>query len=230
MNTKANKNKNNNNKKNKKARIKNLGLPYANMMNSIVVESNGYQKSKTQGKSAAHFIDTINTINVSTVGTIVALCPIAQGVTVNQRTGDTVDWRSLHINYDVVTQNADIVNNTRVILFQWHVNTILAAPVMTDILQTVSVYSMYDWQFSNQYTILYDRVHLQSGIATAPASSGNQGYFGQIPFRKGCKLQGQFNPALNSGSHQFYLLVISDSLIAPFPLLNVTTRVVFSED
>jgi len=208
-----------------------LSLRYANMLNSTVVTSNGYQKPATRGKKLAKFIDApYAAIAVTSIGAVLpGMCPIPQGVTVNQRTGDTVFWRSLHINYDITTQNTDVFNTSRVIIFQWHPNTILVAPVVTDVLQTVTLYSMYDWQFSNQFTILYDRVHFQSGTATNPAGSGNQGYYGNVPFTKGFKVDAMYNAAAISASEQLFILVISDSLIAPFPVFTAQTRVIYDD-
>jgi len=200
-------------------------------MNSVLVQGNGYQKPISQGKTIKKFVDVGFSVNVNSIGTIPAgMCQITQGVGVSQRTGDTVFWDSIFINYEFVTQNADIFNTSRIIMFQWHPNSNLSVPVVTDVLQTAVLFSMYDWQFSNQYTILYDRVHNQSGTATNPCSSGNQSYLGNIPFRKGTVRKSQFAPVTALGSEQFYLLLISDSLVAPFPLFNATTRVIFTNE
>jgi len=201
------------------------------MINSIVVQKNGQQKPVARGKSMMKFIDIGQSFNIPATGGIInAFMPIAQGFTVNQRTGDTVFLNQLVVNYTVSTENADVFNTSRIIIFQWHPNSILAIPVVTDILQTTIVYSMYDWQFSNQYTILYDRVHVHAGIAGSPCDSGNQGYFGPIPFVRNVKVKAEFAQASTSGSEQFFMLAISDSVIAPFPVLNVQSRVIYSDD
>jgi hypothetical protein len=205
-------------------------LRYQNMPCSTLVTSDGYQKPVPRGKTAK-FVDVLYSSNATSVGTILAgMCPITQGVGVNQRTGDTVYWRSIHINYDINTQNADVFNTSRIIIFQWHPNSNLAAPTVTDVLQTAALRSMYDWQFSNQYTILYDRVHFQSGLTTAPCDSGNQGYFGPIMPSKGMVTKAQFSPGAALGSEQYFILLISDSLIAPFPLFTATTRVIYDDE
>jgi hypothetical protein len=213
-----------------KQQSKSGNLRFQNMINSIVVTSDGYQKPVNRGKKLAKFVDVLYSVNVNSVGNVLnGICPVAQGITVNQRTGDTVFWRSLHINYTISTQNADIFNTARVVIFQWHPNTLLVAPVVTDILQTASLLSMYDWQFSNQFTILYDRVHIMSGSAGSPSDSGNQGYYGIVPFTKGFRPDSLYNPGMVNGSEQLFILVISDSLVAPFPIFNATTRVIYDD-
>lgn len=200
------------------------------MINSMKVTANGQQPLTKRGAPQIKFVDVGYNVNVTSVGTVLAgICNIPQGVTVNQRTGDTVFWRSLYINYDITTQNSDIWNSSRVIIFQWHPNSALLVPNVTDVLQTANMYSMYDWQFSNQYTIMYDIMHFQSGLATAPTASGNQGHFGPISIRK-AKSRADFAAGVATGSEQFYILVISDSLIAPFPVFTATTRVTYSEE
>jgi len=230
-------NTNKKNKQTKQQRINRKGpkpvtdLRYLNMINSIIVLKNGQQKPISRGKSIMKFIDVGQSFNIPAVGGVInAFCPIAQGLTVNQRTGDTVFWNQLLINYTVSTENADVFNTSRIIIFQWHPNSILAIPAVTDILQSTIVYSMYDWQFSNQYTILYDRVHVHAGIAGSPCDSGNQGYFGSIPFVRGVKVKAEYAAASTSGSEQFFMLCISDSVIAPFPVLNVQSRVIYNDD
>jgi len=125
--------------------------------------------------------------------------------------------------------NADNFNVSRVIIFQWHPNTSLGAPIVADILQTVTVYGMYDWQMSNQFTILYDKVHFMTGAANAPTTGSSQGYFGKIDLSR-VRNRAEFSGAITSGSEQLFILIISDSAVIPFPLFNVNTRLTYSEE
>lgn len=220
------------NKNVKKGPIKVVAPKIDNMVNSIMVKGNGYQKPLSQGRTITKFVDLAQVgVSISSIGAILpGICPITQGIGASQRTGDTVFWRNIYINYTLVTQNADVFSTARIILFQWHPNSTIIAPTVQDVLQTANNLSMYDWQFSNQFAILYDRVHIQSGTASVPADSGNQGYFGSINFSKGTALKALYSPGVITGSEQFYLLVISDSLIAPFPTFNAITRVVYSNE
>ncbi len=200
------------------------------LVNSCQVIVNGKQPSRKKGSPQTKFVDNSYATTIPSTGTILAgMCPIAQGVTVSQRTGDVVYWKKAYINYAVDAINSDVLSNSRVIIFQWHPNSALAAPTVNDVLQTASVYSMYDWQFSNQYTILYDKVHFCSGITSAPTVGGNQGYFGEIHLDPAAK-RAEYSAALATGSEQFYILIISDSVIAPFPNFTATTRVTYCEE
>lgn len=199
------------------------------MSNSLVVKADGLQPLMERGDPQVKFVDVQYNVSVSNIGTILSgICNIPQGITVNQRTGDTVFWKSLYINYSVNTQNVDVFNLLRVIVFQWRPNTLLNVPVVTDILQITSVYSMYDWQFSNQFTVLYDKVHFMSGTAAAPDAAGNQGYFGQIKLKGPARAD--FAQGIAGGSNQYFILVISDSVAIPFPVFVAVTRITYSEE
>jgi len=114
-------------------------------------------------------------------------------------------------------------------LFQWHPNSGLVAPTVGSILQTASMLSMYDWQNSNQFIILYDVVHSFAGTDSAPTASTNQLFFGRIGIGQAVK-RSMFTTAAATGSEQFYLLLISDSLLAPSPNLSGNTRVTYCEE
>jgi len=198
------------------------------MINSVKVLSNGRQDKGKKGAPQVKFNDIAYSVSPTASGTVLGGIPITQGVTVNQRTGDTIFWKHLYINYTMAAANSDVISTARVIIFQWHPNSALVAPIVGDILQVASVYSMYDWQFSNQYHILYDMVHILSGLTTAPTSSSNQGYFGAIDLSTAI-LRSEFSTAAGNGSEQFYVLVISDSTVAPSPSFNAIFRVTYTE-
>jgi len=194
------------------------------------IKSNGAQRPLGRGKPQVKFQDVNYAVSAISIGTVLAgICNIPQGITVNQRTGDTVFWKELYVNYELATQNADIYNTSRVIIFQWHPNSALTVPVVTDILQVASVQSMYDWQYSNLFTILHDKVYFQSGTASNPTASGNVGYFGPISLKKAVK-RAEFANGAAQGSQQFYILLISDSSVAPFPTFSATTRITYSQE
>jgi len=214
----------------KKPGVENVDLKYQNMVNSIIVKKNGKQKQAKRGNPMSKFVDIGQSFSPSNIGSILSgLCPITQGTSASQRTGDTVYWQNLLINYSVSTQNADIFNLARIIIFQWHPNSALVVPIVTDILQTTNIYSMYDWQFANQSTIIYDRVHMLSGVAASPCDSGLQGFYGSVHLADSVR-KAEFSAGSALGSEQFYILLISDSVIIPFPFFNIQTRVIFSDD
>jgi len=202
-----------------------------NMINCMNVMENGQQTAVSRGQPQVKFVDTNNTVSIFSTGSILApgLTNIGQGVGVSQRTGDTVFYKKLFLNYTIDAQNSDIFSNGRVIVFQWKPNTTLLAPTVADILQTTSMYSMYDWQNSNQYIIIYDKIHSLAGLATAPSASGNQNFFGSISLSKALK-RVEFTTAAAGGSNQLFLLIIGDSVLAPFPTFTYQTRITYSQE
>jgi len=203
----------------------------SNIVNSIKVNSNGQQIAVRRGQPQVKFVDVNGSFNMINTGSIdvPGITNITQGVGVSQRTGDTIFYKELFINYNITMANADNFNVSRVIIFQWHPNTTLVIPVPADILQSVTVYSMYDWQLSNQYKILYDKVHFMTGAANAPTTGSSQGYFGSIDLSRVVR-RAEFSPGVVGGSEQLFILLISDSAVIPFPLFNVITRLTYSEE
>jgi len=172
----------------------------------------------------------VSATSVGAGATLIPLSNMAQGVGRSQRVGDSASLIGLNMTYEIVQLNADIYSDTRVIIFQWFPNTALLVPVLADILQNtaaIGLYSQYNWENRDQYRILYDRLHSQSGLATAPTSTSNESVLNR---RVGVqrKLM-EFAIASTTGSNQLYVLWISDSSIAPFPIINFTSRVKFTD-
>ena len=199
------------------------------MNNQMKVKGNGQQPTRARGTPATKYIDVTTNASVLSTGTITSLSSVTQGVTVVQRIGDTIFWKDMYLNYTLEAINADVFTTSRIIIFQWHPNSALAVPTVNDILQSPNLTSMYDWQFSNQYTILYDKVHSQAGITAAPTISGNQAFFGRINTIP-CTKKVQYSPAASTGAELIYMLFISDSLIAPFPNLSCQSRITFTDE
>lgn len=204
------------------------------MSNSTNVNSltghGGRQPSTTSGLRGRIKIYDLFVANATAtnVGTITNLVLPTQGTGAGQRVGDTIQLRRMTFNYTVSTQNADIFNRVRLVLFIWKPNAFLVAPTIATLTNgtgTTTTQWMYDWQYSNQFTILYDKIHYLSGLATAPTVGGCQG--GSIEMNLNSRVE--FSPGATLGSNQLYLAYISDSLVAPFPLLEYGSRVQFSE-
>jgi len=191
--------------------------------NAIHVLGNGQQ---LPGK-VMNFIDTaIVGQNCVSTGTVTTIFTVTQGVTVNQRIGDTAILDRMWLNYQIDAINTDVFSTARLIVFQWLANSAIATPTVAQVLQTATIQAFYNYQFSNQYVIVYDVVHSLSGIVGAPTESGNQGWFGELGTHR-CARKIEWNPAAVNGSRQFYVLFIGDSLIAPFPIINLNTRIMF---
>lgn len=197
-------------------------------INSCRVIGNGEQR---KGKQKEKFTDMNGTLSVTSVGTITPLTGnITVGSGVRQRTGDTVRLLRAYLNFTIEAINADVFSSTRIIIFQWVPSTTLTGPpLVAEILQSALINAMYNFQLSSQYRILYDTVFSQAGITAAPASSGNQNYFGPVSVASALK-QLEFEEGVVTGTNQLFMLSISDSLIAPFPIQTWLSRVIYTED
>lgn len=185
-----------------------------------------------RGKSQTKINDIQNITSVSSTGSILTgLSGPGQGVALNQRTGDIIYLDKMYLTYTCDSANSDVFASLRVIIFQWRPNSALVMPAVNDILQNsgFNVCSMYDWNYSNQYTILYDRLHTFAGTSTAPTASTNQCWSGEISLAS-CQRRSQFQLATTLGSNQLYCLVISDSAVIPFPNFTMVSRVTYTED
>jgi hypothetical protein len=201
------------------------------VINHVDIRGNGRQtRKRIPGIPDNKYVDIAQSGSISASGSILGgITNISQGISVSQRIGDSILCEKLFMNYTINAQNSDIFSNCRIIVFQWHPNDTLAAPLVTSVLQSANIYSMYNWQLSNQYVICYDTIHFMSGLATAPSDSGNQGYFGTVNLSK-IQKRVEFTAASTAGSNELFILAISDSVLAPFPLLNILTRLIYSED
>lgn len=199
------------------------------MENCIQITDDGRQFAVKKGQGREKFIDVSSGLSATSSGAVLKLSGITQGAGISQRTGDAVYLKRMFLNYTLATQNADVFNTSRIIIFQWIPNDGLVAPVVADILQSANLYSMYNFQLSSQFVILYDRLHCQSGITSAPASSGNSAYFGPINFSV-ARPRVDFSAGSAFQCNSIYLLDISDSALAPFPSGNVVSRIIYTED
>jgi len=190
---------------------------------------NGQQPGRSRDAPALKYVDTFGSnIPIMATGTILpGFVSVSQGVGVSQRTGNAIRVTNLILNYNIAQINSDIISQNRVIVFQFRPSSSLVMPIVADVLETVNdVQSMYNWELSNQYVICYDQVFFQSGTATVPTTSSNCGRYGEINITAAKKTL-EFTGASALGSYQFYLLVISDSLIAPFAVMDYTSRLVY---
>lgn len=212
---------------------KNRGKKLSIISNVSTINSSrpvGGKQPSNQSIQTKYFDTYIANQNITNVGTLQNLVLPTQGAGVSQRTGDTIFMRKFSINYKVSTQNADLFNTVRVLIFIWFPNSFLVAPTFATLTNgggTTTTQWMYDWQYSNQFKVLYDRVHALSGLATSPTAAGHQSSSVEIKFRN---KRVEFSIGSTSGSQQIWLFTISDSLVAPFPLLEFGSRVAYSDE
>jgi hypothetical protein len=230
----------------KKTKPRKKGRPiYANANNKLVSRNivyqspcvelnshNGVGGAQPSGASyqVKYFDSYVANTTVTNVGTMTNLYAPTQGTGTSQRVGDVTFLQRLYMNYKVSTQNADVFNTVRLVLFKWIPNAVLLAPTFATLTNgggTTTTQWMYDWQYSNQFKILYDRVHLLSGLATAPTAAGHQAASLELDLNN---LRVQFSIGAATGSNDIFLFVISDSIVAPFPLLEYGARIVYCDE
>jgi len=189
----------------------------------------GHQIAKG-GRSIKYSDVNVTASSMTTAGTVTPITVIGQGVTVTQRVGDTAFLERLYINFDINAANSDVFTTARVMIFQWLVNTDLHVPVIADILQGgLLTLSMMNYQHSNQFHVLFDRLFTLTGLATAPTVGSLIAYSGEVSLAPAKKAL-EFTPAATTGSNQLFIMYLSDSALAPFPALNYTIRVMFDEE
>jgi len=198
-------------------------------VNVVQIGSNGAQLQR--GRKTLKYIDQVHNIQVASTGDVFPLLNVTQGVSSSQRVGDSGWLEKMYINFKLNTANSDVYTTSRIIIFQWLPNTSLAggSPTAGQILQTVTEgpLSFYDFQNSNQFIILLDLIIGQSGTADSPTTSSNVIWGGEIPLR--CNRKIEWSQGTTFGSNQIYLLDISDSVLAPFPILNLNSRIFFDD-
>jgi len=191
-----------------------------------------YRGPKRPGSGATKVYDlAVQNITPSTTASLLAIFAPAQGVALNQRTGDVIYYQQMEMIYTCNAANADIYSSLRVMLFQWHPNSNLIAPTAADILQTVTegIYAVVDYGYSNQFIIFYDQLHAFAGTATNPSASSNQAVH-KVFGANSVTRKVLFAPGTNAGSNILFLLTVSDSAVAPTPNLNFKFRVTYEEE
>jgi len=133
------------------------------VVSACKVNGNGYQtRSGRRPGASKKFLDVGIIASPTSAGAISMLTIPTQGVGVSQRTGDVIFIEEAFLNYNVYAINTDVVSQCRVIIFQWHINSQFVVPLPNEVLQTANIFSMYNFQTSSQYSILYDVVHFLS--------------------------------------------------------------------
>jgi len=208
------------------------GIPsMVSQEDNVTLVRNGGKPPSRRRRAVKFFDSNVTAYSPSSSGIVQSLFAPAQGVSVTNRLGDVCFLRGMVINYTINAANADVVSSCRIILFQWKPNANLLAPTVSSILQlaTDNIYAMYDWNFSDQYVILYDKLHSFSGTSTAPTASSNQNWAGEISLSRASK-KVNFAVSAVTGSNEIYLLAISDSAVIPFPTLTFKSRVMFEDE
>jgi len=132
--------------------------------------------------------------------------------------------------------NSDVYTTSRIIIFQWFPSTaITLAPGVGDILQNPSgavCFSQYNFELSENYRVLEDLIFHQSGATGFPTSTSSVGKFNHSVsglFSDPSKLDIEFALGTNEGINKVFILCISDTAVTPYPILNWTSRIFYTD-
>jgi len=178
------------------------------------------------------YFDTLSLANsIGSGGTIFGLSLIPQGATQSERVGDFAQPLRLILNYSLYVVNSDIVTTVRLIFFRWHIHSAFGPPNIVNLLEapaSSNVLSHLNFQYQNDFDILWDRQFQASGITTAPTVNSNFGATGlNIPL--GAHQEIEFALGATTATDHLYLLAVSDSALTPFPILNFCTRLYYGD-
>lgn len=142
-----------------------------------------------------------------------------QGDNVSQRDGDQITIKK--IVYNLQMAGADATNIVRVIIFRWSQNNNATVPAVTDVLQSLSPVSMYNYtnERSGKVHVLFDRTASLSLEGTNCIT-----WRGALWGRKIGKKRLIFNATAINGVDQPYILFISDSVAVTHPSITGTLR------
>lgn len=163
---------------------------------------------------------------------------VPQGITDTTRVGDELTWVSTKFRFEIVNSQgalSDVYNNMRLMIFQWHPNSV---PTAADVLipgpsGSPDILSTYGHDRRAEFTVLYDETFKTVGnqlAATTPATSiittGVQTRDVSLRFaRKKCGFTG----ASTNANEMLYLLIVTDSIVAPHPTISYQMKTFFRD-
>lgn len=169
---------------------------------------------------------------------------VPQGDTDQTRDGDKLQWcGNIDFRMQVVNglgATADVYNNVRVVIFQWHPNS---APVAGNILLTgaggggiVDIYSNYSHDFRQEYKILFDKVFNTIGpgsnVAVSNGPITEKTTTGLLKFKISTKKASknvQYSNGGLSATNRIYILTISDSSLVTHPTIAYSMKTFYRD-
>lgn len=180
-------------------------------------------KKILRGSMENKYHDTLLSVTEEFGGTVYSISDVPQGDTDINRDGDQLNQRAVRLRYSV--RNADATNMTRVILFRWKQDD---TPNVTDILSATFVggarapLSPYHHDGRSRFTVLYDKVTGSDAYNSLRVRDS-----GWINLRN--KKQYMNAGSTTSGSNKLYVLIITDSALEASPLVELVSRLTFTD-
>jgi hypothetical protein len=174
-----------------------------------------------------HYVDNfITPRNVTTTLTYFRFNVPSQGLAANQRLADNVNYVRHEVKFTLTTANVDIFNRVRLVLFIFRENDAFISPTTQSVLSDPTlqgVLSPLSYEHRNQYTLLYDELFNLTGTASAPTI--NSQINRNFTIRR--KSTAQMDYGTTAGIGNIYLGYLSDSALAPFPVMSFSLRSFF---
>lgn len=158
-------------------------------------------------------------------GTIFMVDVPTLGTSVSQRTGDVIRLKRFEMRYNIDSPvNADAI--TRVIVGQWRSKS-PTSPTIPDILVLnsntllASVESLYNDVLKSSYKILYDKTH--------DASSVNGFKYKHVTISNKLIKKLEINPGSTVAYNQIFMIIISNTPPANYPVIHANIRTYFED-
>ncbi len=178
--------------------------------------------NKMQRAQELKFIDTSNTVSISSTGSVTPLCLSAQGNTTTQRVGLNIQVKSIDFHISGSLNASATFSNLRWILFKSR-QTDGVVPSVNDVLQSVA----YDSPADN--TNRADHWFMKQGILALDAAHVlvNRKYYRKLNI----KVQYSGSTAVEASikSNALYLLLLSDEATNT-PAVEYYSRVRYIDD
>lgn len=170
---------------------------------------------------------------------------VSQGITDNERIGDGLKWSGamlLHLEVRASLASAtlpgDGFNTIRMVILQWHPNS---TPTVSNILLLgptgqVDINSHYNHDTRQQYKILHDKnyVMINGSPSSALSQNPNLQYQGVQNHRYTISLKRatkkvQYTAGTLTGTNRFYMILVSDSSVTPYPSIQFSTKIFYTD-
>lgn len=181
------------------------------------------------------YIDTqYNASSIDTLFPPRSVSEISQNPEADGRVGNQVTY--FNLNYKLIFRKAsgvtvDDYNTLRIIVFKWNIDTVNTDPVVGDVLETGIASQnlpfaqyMFDNIRSGKVYIYSDRIYKVDLVSNETVIVKRT-----IRLKKKQKIRFDADPASTEGYGKLYILTISDSSVAPHPLLTGTVRLLYKD-
>ena len=180
---------------------------------------------KIKANIETKYLSTSEALTVDYNGVIRKLSGTIQGGADYQRVGDQITCRSITVRF-APTNTADTFNICRMILFRWTQDDNVTSPYASSILDSTGYTTaplsgwFFDAMRAKKFKVLYDK-SFDTNADLSVASN--------FPRKVHIKLNSKVNyfNATANGTGNIYMLLISDSSIAPHPIINYASQLFY---